>query len=169
MLVLARLATATLLVTCGAVAAHAQTPTAVGTYSDWTAYAVSTGSGKVCYALSQPKTRKPEGLNRDPAFFFISTRPGENIRNEVSVIMGFPMRNGSEASITVNGAPFTAYTKEDGAWIRETSEESRLVDAMRKGRDLVVKGTSGRGNVTTDSYSLSGISAALDKVAEECR
>lgn len=171
---LARLVTAALFAAlCLAGGARAQTPTAVGTFSDWTAYSVSTGTGKICYALAQPKTRKPEGLNRDPAYFFVSTRPAENVKNEISVIVGFPMKAGSETSITVTGAggnvPFNAYVKDDGAWIREAAEEQRLVEAMRKGRDIVVKGTSLRGNVTTDTYSLAGISAALEKASGECR
>jgi hypothetical protein len=149
-------------------AAAAQQPTNIGTFSDWAAYAVDTAKGKVCYALAQPTERKPEGLNRDPAYLFISTRPAEKVKNEISVILGFPARNGSEATVSVGGTPFELYTKEDGAWVRETAEEARLVDAMRRGRDLSLKATSIRGNVTTDTYSLSGISAALDKVSQEC-
>lgn len=166
---LSKLGTACLALLCLATAANAQAPTEVGSFSDWTAYSVSTGSGKICYALAQPKSRKPEGLNRDPAYFFVSTRPAEKVTNEISVIVGFPMRTGRDATITVDGSSFSAYVKDDGAWIRESDEEAKLVDAMRKGHDLVVKSTSQRGNVTTDTYSLSGISAALDKVAAECR
>jgi hypothetical protein len=149
-------------------AAAAQQPANIGTFSDWAAYAVDTGKGKICYALAQPSDRKPDGLNRDPAYLFISTRPGEQVKNEVSVILGFPARNGSEATVSIGGTPFSLYTKEDGAWVRETGDEARLVDAMRRGRDLVLKATSTRGNVTTDTYSLSGITAALDKVSEAC-
>jgi hypothetical protein len=149
-------------------AAAAQQPTNIGTFSDWAAYAVDTGKGKVCYALAQPSDRKPDGLNRDPAYMFISTRPAEKVKNEVSVILGYPARNGSEATLSIGGSPFTLYTKEDGAWVRESADEVKLVDAMRRGRDLTVKATSGRGNTTTDTYSLSGISAALDKVSAEC-
>lgn len=149
-------------------AAAAQQPTSIGTFSGWNAYAVDTAKGKVCYALAQPSERKPEGLNRDPAYLFISTRPSERVKNEVSVILGYPARNGSEATLSIGGSPFTLYTKEDGAWVRESGDEAKLVDAMRRGRDLTVKATSGRGNTTTDTYSLAGISAALDKVAQEC-
>ena len=44
-----------------------------------------------------------------------------------------------------------------------------MVDAMRKGHDLIVKSESTSGTKTTDTYSLKGISEALDKVAEECK
>ncbi len=140
----------------------------VAQFGDWSVY-VSTGSPKVCYAISQPKTRAPSGLTRDPAYFFISTRPSEKVKDEVSITVGYPMRANSEATVKVGSLNLQLYTKDRGAWVRNVSDESRLVAAMRNGKDLVFSGTSGRGNVTTDTYSLNGISAALDRVARECR
>jgi invasion protein IalB len=61
------------------------------------------------------------------------------------------------------------YTLNDGAWIKSTAEEARMIDAMRKGADLTVTGTSGRGTVSTDQYSLKGLAQALDKIEQECR
>ena len=61
------------------------------------------------------------------------------------------------------------YTENDGAWIRNMTEEARMVEAMRKGGDLTVKGMSARGTGTTDVFSLKGLAQALDKVGEECR
>jgi len=144
-------------------------PKLVGQFGDWGVYMDQSGGGKICYALSQPKTRLPAGLNRDPAYFFISTRTAENVRGEVSVVMGFPLREGVDATLTIGPASFDLYTRGTGAWVRNAAEEARLVDALRKGRDVVVKSTSARGNVTTDTYSLSGISAAIDRAAQECR
>lgn len=140
----------------------------IAQFGDWSVYA-STASPKVCYAISQPKTRLPAGLNRDPAYFFISTRPGENVKNEVSITAGFPLQDGKDATLTVGSLSLQLYTKGEGAWVRNVADEAKLVDAMRKGRDLTVALTSGRGNVTTDKYSLSGIAQALDRVAQECR
>jgi invasion protein IalB len=53
--------------------------------------------------------------------------------------------------------------------VRNINDEARLVEALRKGRDAIVKSTSTRGNLTTDRYSLAGVSQALDRVAQECR
>jgi len=154
----------------GATASHAQgAPKLVAQSGDWGVYVDQSGSGKTCYALSQPKTRVPEGLNRDPAYFFISTRTAENVKNEISVIMGFPLKEGSDATLTIGANNFALYTRESGAWVRNVAEEARLVDALRKGKDVVVKGTSRRGNVTTDTYSLNGVSSAIDRAAQECR
>lgn len=141
---------------------------AVAQFGDWSVY-VSTASPKVCYAISQPKTRAPEGLKRDPAYFFISTRPGENVKNEVTVTVGFPLKEGSDATLTVGNATLQLYTKDEGAWVRNVADESKLVDAMKRGKDLTVASTSLRGNVTTDKYSLVGLAQALDRVAQECK
>lgn len=144
-------------------------PALVAQYGDWGVYVSQAARTKICYALSQPKERLPATLKRDPGYFFVSTRPGENIKNEVSVIAGFTIKDGSDAIADIGGTPFTLYTKTDSAWVRNVAEEARLVDALRRGRDLTVKSTSARGNVTTDKYSLSGFAQALDRVAQECR
>ena len=61
------------------------------------------------------------------------------------------------------------YTQNDGAWIKNAADERRLVDSLRKGTDVVVKGTSARGTASTDTYSLKGLAQALDKVGQECK
>jgi invasion protein IalB len=140
----------------------------LGQFTDWAAYSAAAGNGKVCFAISQPKSRDPAGLNRDPAYFFVSHRPGENVRNEVSVQVGFPLKPGSSVDLAVGTTPFQLVTQEQRGW-SNGQDDSRIVEALRGGSTLTVKSTSGRGNVTTDSYSLKGISAALDRIASECR
>ncbi len=144
-----------------------QGPALVAQYGDWGVY-VSNAKSKICYALAEPKSRTPK-LNRDPGYLFISTRPAENVRNEVSVVVGFTIKEGSDATVDVGNMSFPFYAKNDSAWVKNAAEEGKLVEAMRKGSDLTVKSTSARGNVTTDHYSLSGISQALDRVAQECK
>jgi len=61
------------------------------------------------------------------------------------------------------------YAQNDGAWIKNAAEEPRLVEALRKSADVVVRGESAKGTKTTDVYSLKGLSQALDRVAQECK
>jgi hypothetical protein len=146
-------------------------PALLGQYGDWGAYAASPGGGKVCFALAKPKTTKiePAGRKRDPSYVFVSTRPAENVKNEVSVIIGYPFKTSSDATAEVGAVKFAMYTQKDGAWIKNVAEEARMVDAMRKGADLTVKGTSGRGTASIDQYSLKGLAQALDKIEQECK
>ncbi len=154
-----------------ATAARATEPTLLGQYSDWGAYTASPGGNKMCFALAKPKSTKiePAGRSRDPAYVFVSTRPADNVKNEISVIIGYPFKTSSDATAEIGNTKFAMYTQNDGAWIKNVAEEARLVEAMRKGAELTVKGSSGRGAQSVDQYSLKGLSQALDKVEQECR
>lgn len=150
-------------------AAGGAAPALLGQFGEWKAYASQGAKSPVCYVFAQPKDRKPPSLKRDPGFLFISSRPAERVRNEVSAMVGFPTKEGGEATVQVGNVVFDMATKDDNAWIRNPAEESRLVEAMRKSKDLVLKVTSLRGNESTDHYSLNGLGRALDRIAQECK
>lgn len=146
-------------------------PALLQQFGDWGVYAGLTAGKKVCFALAQPASAQtnPPNRPRDPIYLFVSTRPAENVRNEISIIIGYPHKPGTEATAEVGTARFSMQTQNDNAWLKNAGEEERLLDAMRKGSDLVVKGVSGRGTQTTDRYSLRGLGQALDRVSQECR
>jgi invasion protein IalB len=146
-------------------------PTLVGQYGDWGAYTATPGGGKVCFVIAKPKVSKtePTGRKRDQAWMFISSRPKENVKHEISMVIGYPFKTSSDATAEIGEAKFAMYTQNDGAWIKNVAEEARLIEAMRKSADLTVKGTSGRGTASTDQYSLKGLAQALDKIDQECR
>jgi invasion protein IalB len=154
-----------------AAAPAAAQPTLLGQYGDWGAYTAAPGGKKVCFALTKPKSSQtaPAGRKRDPAYIFISNRPSENVRNEVSVIIGYPFKSNSDATAEIGSAKFAMYTQNDGAWIKNVAEETRMIDAMRKGSEMIVKGTSGRGSTSTDQYSLKGLGEALARAEQECK
>jgi Invasion associated locus B (IalB) protein len=146
-------------------------PTLLGQFGDWGAYTASPGGKKVCFALAKPSNSKttPPNRPRDPAYMFISSRPSEKVRDEVSIIFGYGFKPNSDASIEISGANYAMYTQSDGAWVKNAAEETRLVDAMRKSGDLTVKGTSAKGTASVDVYSLRGLPEALNRVGQECK
>jgi invasion protein IalB len=146
-------------------------PTLLGQYGDWGAYTASPGGKKICFALAKPanSSTSPPNRPRDPAWMFISTRPAEKVKEEVSVIFGYGLKPSSDANIDVAGGSYAMYTQADGAWVKNAAEEPKLIETMRKGQDLTVKGTSAKGTLSTDVYSLKGLSLALDKIGQECR
>jgi invasion protein IalB len=156
-------------------AASAQNPTEqatlLGQFGDWGAYKASPGGKAVCFALSKPLSAvtDPPGRNRDPSYAFITTRPAEKVKDEISVVVGYTQKAGVEATATIGTAKYTMYTQNDGAWVKNAAEETQMVDAMRKGAELVVESVSQFNTKTTDTYSLKGISDALEKVASECK
>jgi hypothetical protein len=153
-----------------AVAGSAE-PTLIGQFGTWGAYTATPNGKKVCFALAKPASSKtnPPNRPRDPAYAFISTRPAEKVTNEVSVMIGYTLKPGSESTLEVGGASFAMYTQGDGLWIKNAAEEERMVDAMRKAADVTVKGVSAKGTETTDTFSLKGLAQALDKLAQDCR
>ena len=152
-------------------AAGGAEPTLIGQFGTWGAYTATPNGRKVCFALAKPSSSKtnPPNRPRDPAYAFVSTRPAEKVTNEVSIMIGYALKPGSESSLEVGGSSYAMYTQGDGLWIKNAAEEERMVDAMRKAADVTVKGVSAKGTETTDTFSLKGLSQALDKLAQDCR
>ena len=154
-----------------AAAAGGAEPTLVGQFGTWGAYTATPNGKKVCFALAKPSSSKtnPPNRPRDPAYAFVSTRPAEKVINEVSIMIGYTLKPGSESTLEVGGATYAMYTQGDGLWIKNAAEEERMVDAMRKSADVMVKGVSAKGTETTDTFSLKGLAQALDRLAQDCR
>jgi hypothetical protein len=146
-------------------------PTLLGQYGEWGAYTASPGGKKLCFAIAKPTSSEtnPPGRPRNPVYMFISTRPADKVTNEVSIIIGYPFKPGTEASAAVGSTSYALYTQQDGAWIKNATEEAQMVDAMRAGQSAVVKGTSAKGTQSTDTFSLKGLAQALDRAAQECK
>jgi hypothetical protein len=146
-------------------------PTLIGQFGTWGASTATPNGKKVCFALAKPSSSKtnPPNRPRDPAYAFVSTRPAEKVTNEVSVMIGYALKPGSESTLEVGGASYAMYTQGDGLWIKNAAEEERMVDSMRKSADVVVKGVSAKGTETTDTFSLKGLAQALDRLAQDCK
>ena len=154
-----------------AAAAGGVEPTLIGQFGTWGAYTATPNGRKVCFALAKPSSSKtnPPNRPRDPAYAFVSTRPAEKVINEVSIMIGYALKPGSESSLEVGGSSFAMYTQGDGLWIKNAAEEEQMVNAMRKSADVTVKGISAKGTETTDTFSLKGLSQALDRLAQDCK
>lgn len=146
-------------------------PTLIGQYGTWGAYTATPAGRKVCFALAKPSSSKtnPPNRPRDPAYAFVSTRPAEKVVNEVSIMIGYALKPGSESSLEVGGSAYAMYTQGDGLWIKNAAEEEQMVNAMRKSAEVTVKGVSAKGTETTDVFSLKGLAQALDRLAQDCK
>jgi hypothetical protein len=104
-------------------------PALVGTFGDWNVFVGQAGKGRICYTLAQPKSREPASLKRDPGYAFISDRPGEGVRNEVSFIMGFDISGGTEAEAKSDA-------KSDVKPDAKSETKSKKADAKGKGKTI---------------------------------
>jgi Invasion associated locus B (IalB) protein len=146
-------------------------PTLIGQFGTWGAYSATPNGKRVCFALAKPTSSKtnPPNRPRDPAYAFVSTRPAEKVSNEVSIMIGYALKPGSESTLEVGGASYSMYTQGDGLWIKNAAEEDQMVQAMRRSADATVKGMSAKGTETTDTFSMKGLSQALDRIAVDCK
>jgi invasion protein IalB len=149
--------------------AQAQDPKLLGEFQDWAAYTYQSDSGPVCYIVSQPTDWEPKNVNRGPIFFLITHRPSERVRNEVNTIIGYPFKEDSTATVTVGDADFDLFTSGDGAWADTADRDRQIVEAMKAGTTMSLKGVSWRGTETRDRYSLSGVTNAMNRIDTECK
>lgn len=140
----------------------------LGTFGDWKAALSGQGRARVCYALASPNERLPKNLKRDPASIFVSTRVGDGAKNEVAIRLGFGAKPKEDAMLTIGNANFTLVTEGENAFLKNPAQEAQLLDAMRKGQNVLIKVTSARGNALTDRYSLKGFAQAVERMAKEC-
>ncbi len=162
------LLTALLLFALSPSSAQAGEPRLIGTFGNWSAYIFTENGNKVCYMASQPQKDEGNYKKRGEIFALITHRPAEGTQNVFSYITGYSYKAGSDATITIDGQRFVLFTQDDTAWTPDAESDKRLADAIRAGSKMVVKGTSSRGTLTTDTFSLRGSAAAHDKISKEC-
>ncbi len=134
----------------------------------WTILRAGEGRSKSCFIMTQPAERTPKGLTRDPAYVYVLMRQGEASKPEFQVLTGYPLKASSEAQISVGGQTFAASGMEKTLWLKNPAEEVRLVTELRRASTMTIKGTSLRGNDTTDRYSVTGFGQALERAQKEC-
>ena len=162
------LAFITIVAALAAPPARAAEPETIGRYGQWTAYSYLENGNKVCYIAASPQKAEGNYSRRGDIYAMITHRPGEGARNVFSYITGYPYKDGSKTRVQVDGKTFTLFTRSDTAWAPDAAGDRALADALRAGSTMVVKGTSSRGTETTDTFSLSGSSNALDAIDKAC-
>lgn len=140
----------------------------IAKHQDWTLFKHEAQSGMTCFAAAQPAEMLPKGANRDSAYFYVSAWPKDGVKSEVSVKLGYPIKSGSPVTVKIGNDSFKLFANEERGFVSDPTEELKLVEAMKKGSSMQVIATSQRGTSTTDSYSLSGITSALQDMADKC-
>jgi hypothetical protein len=158
-----------LTVVLGAAEARAQaSPNGqLGTFGDWSAFRETSESQPVCYIGSLPKKTAGTYSQRGNTYIQVTHRPADKSFDVVSVTAGYTYQSKSQVELEIDGKSFALYTDGGLAWADDKTDVE-IVDAMRRGRQMVVKGTSSRGTLTTDTYSLSGFTAARNAIEKAC-
>ena len=150
-------------------AAFAAEPQAVATFRDWSVFVREEGGEKICFAATEAKDKSPKSVNHGDIFFLIASWASGAATNQPSLMTGYELNPRPEPTLRIGSDRWEMYASENEAFIEAANEEERLIRAMRRGADMRVSAVSQRGTATSYVISLRGVSAALDRVATECR
>jgi len=151
-----------------AVPALAQDAKLIDVLKDWSAFSETENGKAICYVGSLPKKQEGKYTKRGDALILVTHRPAEKSFDVVSIQAGYVYNKGSEVEATIGERRFELFTRGGYAWAKDSKTDRQMVAAMKGGKTMVVKGTSSRGTLTTDTYSLSGFTAAYGAMGKVC-
>ena len=140
----------------------------VGKFKDWESFVLLQNGNKTCFAQSIPVVRAPKKLKRDPSRLFVSFRPTENIKNEVSVTNGYEFKLKAPVTAKSGKKSYDLFSKGRFAWVVDREDESKLIVTMKKASRLMIIGNTGKGDQTTDHYSMMGFIKAYNSAKKNC-
>ena len=138
-------------------------------FNDWTAFAEGEGKNLACMAVSQPKNAEGNYSRRGDIFAIVTHLPGQNKWNEFSIVAGYNFQPNSNPDVTIGDMKFQLFTSGSRAWSFSPSEDDKIVKYLKNSMKMKVVGTSSRGTITNDTYSLVGFSKAYQKINEACK
>ena len=144
-------------------------PKRLAAVQGWAAYSAPEKNGQICYIVGEPSKSEPATAKRDPVHLLITHNTSDKTANVVSFIAGYPFKDGTDAGLDIGGQRFNLFTKDDTAWARDAATDKAIVEAMLKGKQAVIKGSSVRGTATTDTYALAGFAQALGEIDKACK
>ena len=139
-----------------------------GKFKDWESFVLLNEGVKTCYAQSIPVVKAPKKFKRDPSRLFVSFRPNENIKNEISITNGYEFKLKSPVTAKSGKKSFDLFSKGRFAWVVDNEDESKLISTMKKASRLMIIGTSEKGAQTTDHYSMMGFTKAYNTAKKNC-
>ena len=140
----------------------------VGKFKDWESFVLLQDGNKTCFAQSIPVVRAPKKIKRDPSRLFISFRPTENVKNEVSVTNGYDFKLKTPVTAKSGKKSYDLFSKGRFAWVVDIKDEQKLIVTMKKASRLMIIGNSQKGNQTTDHYSMMGFTKAYNSAKKSC-
>ena len=138
-------------------------------FNDWTAFAEGEGKNLACMAVSKPKKAEGNYSRRGDIFAIVTHLPGQNKWNEFSIVAGYNFQPNSNPDVTIGDIKFQLFTSGSRAWSFSPSEDDKIVKYLKNSMRMKVVGTSSRGTITNDTYSLVGFSKAYQKINEACK
>ena len=147
--------------------AFANTPRSTGKYKNWESFVAETEKGKICFAQTVPTKRAPGAIQRDQSKLFVTFRPGENIKDEVSVTSGHDYKS-STVTASSGKKRYSFFSQKNFAWLLDDQEEKKFIKLMKKATNVIIKARTTNGAETTDHYSMMGFTKAYNTAKKTC-
>jgi len=147
--------------------AFANTPRSTGKYKNWESFTVEGDKGKICFAQSVPTKRAPAAIKREKSKIFVTFRPLENIKDEISLTSGHDYKS-STVTASSGKRRYSFFSQKDFAWLLDDQEERKFIKLMKKATDVIVKARTTNGAETTDHYSMMGFTKAYNTAKKTC-
>ena len=145
----------------------ANTPRSTGKYKNWESFTVETEKGKICFAQTVPTKRAPSSIKRGGSKLFVTFRPSENIRDEVSLTSGHDYKT-STVTAASGKKRYSFFSQKNFAWLLDDQEEKNFIKLMKKATNLIIKARTTKGAETTDHYSMMGFTKAYNTAKKTC-
>ena len=140
----------------------------IGKFKEWESFVLSQEGSKICFAQSKPVIRAPKKLKREPSRLFVSFRPSENIKNEISVTNGYEFKPKAPVEARSGKKSYDLFSKGKFAWVVDNKDEAKLIVTMKKASRLMIIGNTDKGDQTTDHYSMMGFTKAYKTAKKSC-
>ena len=148
--------------------AFAITPRSTGKYKNWESFIAETDKGKICFAQTVPTKRAPAAIKRDKSKLFVTFRPSDQIKDEVSLTSGHDYKT-SSVTASSGKRKYSFFSQKDFAWLLDDQEERKFIQLMKKATDIIVKARTTKGAETTDHYSMMGFTKAYNTAKKACK
>ena len=140
----------------------------ISKFKDWSSYAEGEGKNLACMAVSKPKKSEGNYKRRGDVFAIITHLPGQDKFNEFSIVAGYNFKTDSNPEATIGDMKFQLFTSGSRAWSFSPSDDEKIIKYLKSSMKMKIVGTSSRGTITTDTYSLIGFSKAYQAINEAC-
>ena len=144
-------------------------PEPLASNENWKAHSFVRDGNKVCYMHAKPAKSKGNYKRRGAPNVMVTRRQGSRTTEEVSVTSGYPYPEGKAVRVTIDGRRFNFnLTHNEHAWMDDEAGDATVVEAMVRGRELMVRGVSLKNTYSEDTYSLIGFTKIHDALARAC-
>ena len=136
---------------------------------DWKAYSEGEAKNKACMIVSKPIKAEGDYKKRGDIFAMVTHLPGQDKWDEFSIVAGYNFKAGSNPDVQIGDLKLQLFTSGSRAWSFSVRDDLKVINAMKTSIKMEVTGTSSRGTITKDTYSLLGFSKAYQKINESCK